>query len=92
MGLENLDRGEKVDCHITFFEPELALLDSLARKYRTSRSAVLSALLADYVAAKSPSLAGKVPEPSRPQYATSRRSGAGRPPIVTKPLTDTYDD
>ena len=91
MSIEDLDRGDKREVHLHLFERELVILDALARKYQTSRAAIVGALLKDYVDAKKPDLTGKVPV-SLIGAPRSRRAGAGRPAIMDPPSTDTFED
>lgn len=69
-----LNRGEKLDIHLTLGSHSLALLDSLADKYRCARGAVVEAMLAEY---KDHDLARRVPAP---QAGRKRANpGGGRP-------------
>lgn len=45
MPLKDLDRGEKTEIHVRLYESELAILDALAARYKTSRAMVIGALL-----------------------------------------------
>jgi hypothetical protein len=83
-------RGKRYDVHVFFFEPEVVLLDRWASQYRVSRSAVLGQMLRKH--RSSGADFNNVPAPSNKHAARSRRAGAGRPAIMTKPLTETYED
>lgn len=48
VALTELDRGEKVDMHITLYEREADILDHLVAAANSSRAAVIGALLIDY--------------------------------------------
>lgn len=48
MPLKDLDRGEKTEIHLRLYESELAILDALAARYKTSRAMILGKLLEEY--------------------------------------------
>lgn len=56
MPLKDLDRGEKTEIHLRLYESELAILDALAARYKTSRAMVIGAVLKDYAAREQPKL------------------------------------
>lgn len=45
MALADLDKGDQKDLHIKLYEKELRILDGLASKFNSSRSAIIGALL-----------------------------------------------
>lgn len=63
MPLNSLDKGDKVDIHITLYDAERTILDALCVKFNCSRAAVIGVLLED---AADIDLAGRVPEPVKP--------------------------
>ena len=63
MPLYALDKGDKVDIHITLYASERDVLDALCLKFNCSRAAVLGALLADNADID---LTGRTPDPWKP--------------------------
>ena len=68
MALDGLQRGEKVDVHMTLYVSELEVLDALRDKYRCSRAAVMGAMIAEF---RDKDLNQTIPAGNRP--------GAGQP-------------
>lgn len=64
--LDELNRGPKVDVHLSLYEKDLAILDAQAKRYNCSRAAVVAAWAREFAALD---LAGKVSP-----------SSMGRPP------------
>lgn len=54
MTLTDLNKGDQKDLHIKLYERELRILDRLAFKHNSSRSAVIGALLREHSAVKAP--------------------------------------
>lgn len=63
MPLYDLDKGDKVDIHITLYASERDILDALCARFNCSRAAVLGNLLVDNATID---LTGRVPEPVKP--------------------------
>lgn len=80
MTLAELDKGAKVDCHVTLYETEMAVIDDLAQRFNCSRAAIIGAWSREYA---STDLTDKLPAVA-PWSARARRPGAGRKPIVKK--------
>lgn len=67
MKLADLARGPKVDCHLTLYERELAVIDRLCAHYDCSRAAIVGAWVNEF---QHLDLDGKV--------QPGRRPGGGR--------------
>lgn len=45
MALKDLDKGDKVDIHLSLYPGEIAIIDKLRAKYNCSRAAVVGAMI-----------------------------------------------
>lgn len=68
MALKDLDKGDKVDIHLSLYPGEIAIIDKLRARYNCSRAAVIGAMIKEQA---SIDLTGVKP---------GRRKGGGRKP------------
>lgn len=74
MALDDLlDKGDKVEIHVSLYARELDVIDGLCREYNCSRASVIGAWAKKYVELD---LTGEV--------KAGRRPGGGRPRAVTE--------
>ena len=45
MALKDLDKGDKVDIHLSLYPGEIAIIDKLRAKYNCSRASVIGAMI-----------------------------------------------
>lgn len=69
MTFKDLDRGDKVDVHLSLYADEIDIIDQLRAQYNCSRASVIGAMVKEHAAIN---LTDKVKE--------GRREGGGRKP------------
>ena len=67
MALEKLNKGDKVDVHLTLYTEEVRVLDTVCKKYGCSRAAVIGAWAEEYLSVN-----------LKKRVSPGRRPGAGR--------------